>query len=384
MKKILIIISFVILFVCIFYLFSFKLEVSFKPLNVSFNEAFNTNDYIVGANAVFLNQELVFDDAGPHYVVLKYQRKNKIYDYPVVFNVQDDTSPLIFASKIKTTYIGEDIDMMKGVICADDTDDDVICNVEGVYNIFQTGIYNLKYKATNSSGLVTYEDVALKVIEKPTDSPKPSEPKKDEFKDIYKKYKSDNTLIGIDVARFQGDIDFEKVKKAGCEFVIIRLGWDVDGEIGLDYNYEKYISDAKEAGLKIGLYFYTEAKTQEDVLKDVKFIVDNMKHEIDLPVAYDWEDFGNYNDYHMSLYHFNNLLYTFIDEVERNKYQGILYSSKYYLNNVWQPNDYKVWLAQYNDIVTYEGSYDVWQITDKGHIDGINHNVDIDILYLNE
>ena len=300
MKKILILISIwllVLLTIIYIFVFRFKLEVSFKPLEVMFNEPFNTNDFIIDANTEFINQEITLDRIGTHKVILNYKRGNKIYEYPIVFKVTDNTAPIILANDMKTAYVGEDTNLIKGVICVDDIDDDVICSIQGSYDLNEKGSYNLKYKAVNTSGLETYKDFILNVIDRPKDTYKPSTSKKVEFIDVYKKYKNDNTLIGIDVSRFQGDIDFNKVKEAGCEFVIIRLGWDVDTEVGLDYNYEKYIEDAYNAGLKIGLYFYTEAKTKEEVIKDVMFIKDNIKYNIDLPIAYDWEDFGDYNDY---------------------------------------------------------------------------------------
>ena len=102
-----------------------------------------------------------------------------------------------------------------------------------------------------------------------------------------------------------------------------------------------------------------------------------------MPIAYDWEDFNDYNSYKLSLYNFNKLSYLFMDQIKEYGYSPILYGSKYYMTNFWNPKEYDVWLAQYYKEVTYEGKYKMWQITEDGKIDGINRNVDINIYYNN-
>ena len=101
-----------------------------------------------------------------------------------------------------------------------------------------------------------------------------------------------------------------------------------------------------------------------------------------MPIAYDWEDFRNYNSYKLSIYEFNNLAYRFMDGIKNLGYNTSLYGSKSYLSNLWIPNDYSVWVAQYYKEVTYTGNYDMWQLTEDGKIDGIAGTVDIDVFYL--
>lgn len=104
------------------------------------------------------------------------------------------------------------------------------------------------------------------------------------------------------------------------------------------------------------------------------------KYKVDLPIVFDWENWSNYQDYHLSLYHLNDLANTFIKTVENKGYKGMLYSSKNYLKYAWNDN-YNVWIAHYSDKANYEGMYNLWQICDDGQIDGINTSVDIDIMY---
>ena len=75
---------------------------------------------------------------------------------------------------------------------------------------------------------------------------------------------------------------------------------------------------------------------------------------------------------------------TFVDEVEKAGYDGMIYSSKTYLENMWMPLEDDVWLAHYTDSTTYEGDYKMWQVCENGKVDGIDHMVDINVLYLDK
>ncbi|MBR1377235.1 MAG: hypothetical protein IJ565_05470 [Bacilli bacterium] len=371
--------------ISLYFIYRFKLEVTLTDnLNVEFGQEFNLKDLIVESNGSFEDKYVTFYELGEKEVTLSYlDTYDKERSYTIKVNVVDETDPIILSNASVTGYIGEEINLLNGVICADYVSNYVECIVEGDYDINTLGSYALKYVATDESGNSASKDFVYNVIEKPkTTYSYPTTPNYIQFEEIYSAHKTDKTLVGIDVSRYQGNIDFEKIKNAGADFVIIRLGWHVDGEFGLDAKYEENIEKAHNAGLKIGLYFYSEASTQEDIDNTVDFIVDNIKYDIDLPIAYDWEDFKNYNSYHISLYEFNNLAYRFMDKLNEKGYDSILYGSKYYLTNLWNASTYPVWLAQYYTEVTYEGDYKMWQITDNGKIDGITYGVDVDILYL--
>ena len=391
MKKFLIIISSILVILVIgvlcYFKFRFKLEVTLSDnLNAIFGEEVNLKEYIVSSNGIFEDKVITFYELGTKEVTISYLDKyNRRREYSFNINVIDKDMPFILASSSLTTYVNEEINLLKGVICADYSSSEVECAVEGEYDISKVGKYYLKYKATDTGDNVVTKDFTLNVIEKPKYTPRvtPTEPNYIYFNDILSTYKNDNTKVGIDVSRFQGDIDFNKIKEAGADFVIIRLGWFIDSEAGLDYNYEKYIEDAYNAGLDIGLYIYSEARTLEEIDTIVNFIKDNIKHEIKMPIAYDWEDFKNYNSYKLSIYEFNNLAYRFMDGIKNIGYDAILYGSKSYLTTMWIPEDYPVWLAQYYKEVTYTKPYKMWQLTEDGKIDGIKGTVDIDIYYIN-
>ena len=116
--------------------------------------------------------------------------------------------------------------------------------------------------------------------------------------------------------------------------------------------------------------------------EDAKWVLSQIKdYKIELPIVFDWEEWGHFNEFNLSFYGLTNMADSFIKTVEEKGYKGMIYSSKKYLEYIWFPTKYDVWLAQYNDNVTYDGKYKMWQITDKGKVNGINTLVDIDIMY---
>ena len=192
-------------------------------------------------------------------------------------------------------------------------------------------------------------------------------------------------MIGIDVSRWQEKIDFEKVKKSGCEFVIMRLGVnsDIDKDISVDTYYYENIKNAKKAGLKVGIYIYTTATSKERAIEHAKWTKNILKKEkLDFPVVFDWENWESFSKYKISTYDLTSVYMAFDEEMKKSGYNTMLYSSMNYLEKVWMFNDtYNVWLAHYTDKTSYQGKYIMWQMTSEGLIDGINGYVDIDIYY---
>lgn len=240
----------------------------------------------------------------------------------------------------------------------------------------------MKYVVTDSSGNKTEKDFVLYVKEKIED--KQTERDTIEFTDVINNYKTENTKIGIDVSKWQEEINWKEVKDAGVEFVMIRMGYqtEYDGEYKLDSYFNQNINGAKEVGLPVGVYFYSYAKNVKQAIDQANWVKENLKdYEIDLPVVFDWESWNSFNTTGMSFNTINKVANTFLDVISENGYKGMLYSSKNYLEKIWYPTKYDIWLAQYNNKVTYEGEYSIWQMCDTGKIAGINEPVDIDIMY---
>ena len=190
-------------------------------------------------------------------------------------------------------------------------------------------------------------------------------------------------MYGIDVSAWQDDIDFKAVKKAGCEFVIIRIGYTSEKGVTIDKKFSRNLQGARAAGLKTGIYLYSTDNTEEQVRNSAKWIKETLKGaNLDLPVAFDWEDFSNFQDYGISLYEINRLYDVFADELSQDGYGCMLYSSKNYIENVWKETDIRpVWLAHYTEKTDYKGPYMLWQASCTGKISGISGDVDMDILY---
>ena len=304
---------------------------------------------------------------------------------------EDTTPPLMLVTNSMTLKVGTER-IPNPSICLDDRDREVTITYEGTYDLNTVGSYNLTRIATDSAGNSTRNNFTLKVVEEV--------PKVEDVKlaplplaDAIARYKtSDNIDVGIDVSRWQGDIDWAKVKEAGVSFVYMRLGIQEKfrGERYLDRNFVQYFKDAKAAGLEVGVYFYTCATCKEDALEDVKFIysvLDENNYKPDLPIAFDWEEFTNFQKYGMSIKDINDVYAAFADEVRKKGYTPMLYSSKNFLGNIWSERSKSlapVWLAHFVDSTDYSGSYAVWQASSCGHIPVINGDVDMDIQYIDK
>ena len=334
----------------------------------------NNNDYIdtykLGNNEITINYT---------------NSKNEKDKVKVSYNIVDSTKPIILLSSSITAYKGNNINLVNSGICADNYDKKPNCYIEGEYDINKVGKYDLKYVAVDSNNNKNEKNFTLNVKEKKktTTSNNSSSKKKYLIEDLIKEHKNDKTMIGIDVSSWQSDIDFKKVKDSGVEFVIIRIGFGhKKGEIIYDSRFSEYLKSAKENGLKVGLYFYSYAKNVKESSEQAKWIIEALNGEsLDLPIAFDWEIFSGFNNYNLSLTDLNLIGEAFIKEINSAGYEGMLYSSKYYLENMWNLDEYKTWLAHYIDKTNYKGEYYIWQLSNTGKVNGIKGDVDLDILY---
>lgn len=351
-------------------------------------------DLIGDNNVKILSKNKVLDteEIGEKEVEVKYKYKKRDYIYKVKYTVIDDEKPILLGSKSNVTYlVNSEFDLCDLTNYIDNYSRVPTCSIVGDYDASKVGTYNLKYKINDQSDNFIEEDFTLNIVsELPKSSGSSSSSKKTNilFSDELKKHKNENTMVGIDVSRWQETIDFNKVKAAGAEFVIMRIGIqsDIDAEISKDRYYDTYIKDAKEAGLKVGVYVFTSSINEEMARKNAKETIkylDGVK--LDFPVAYDFENWGSIKSYNMNLYDLENSLNAFRDEMKKAGYDTMLYSSKWYLEHIWPNEDeYPVWLAHYTSETNYAGDYILWQRTNIGKIDGISGDVDIDIYYTNK
>lgn len=302
--------------------------------------------------------------------------------YKINYNIVDTTKPIMMGVSNITITKGDKVKFNNIGLCGDNYDRNIKCIVNGYYDVNTIGNYKLKYIATDSSGNTAESNFYLFVKDKIKDS-NTSKKSNFDFNDLIKNYKTDNTLVGIDVSAWQDNIDFKKVKDAGCDFVMIRIGYGfVDNEIKLDNYFTRNFKNAKSNNLKVGLYFYSYAKTTNEAKNQAKWIVNNLNGEtLDLPIAFDFENWKKFNSYHINFNDINEIANEFINEVQKYGYKGMLYGSANYLNKVWNTKNKDIWLAHYTKKTDYNGDYSMWQIANNGKINGINGNVDLDILY---
>ena len=302
--------------------------------------------------------------------------------------IVDTEKPLVWLSNNYSTKVGTDIDLKSKIMCVDNYDNKPSCTIEGNYDINTKGIYNLTYIAKDSSNNTFKKDFTLTVYEPvtPNTSPTPSEPTYTDFKEVLNNYKNENNEIGIDVSKWQGNIDFTKVKEAGASFVMIRVGSQkgTKGEYVIDSYFKQNIENALNNDLKVGVYFYSYADSEKEAKKQANWIIKQIKnYDISLPIVFDFESFDALNEMELSIFGLNEIANTFIETIDKAGYKGVLYGSKNYLNAIWKYHTTPVWLAHYTTQTNYEGEYFMWQMCDDGKIDGIDGYVDIDILYKN-
>ena len=334
------------------------------------------------------NKKLDTSEIGDKEIEISYKYGKRDYLYKLKYKVIDDEAPIIISSYKSIVYLlGEDFDLCDDINYIDNYDRSPWCEIVGEYDIHTIGDYPLKYKISDKSGNFVEEDVTLKIVKEKQKSNSSSSYKKTNisFKDEYNKHKNDNTMVGIDVSRWQETIDFKKVKDAGAEFVIMRIGIhsDIDAEISKDVYYDRYIKDAKENGLKVGVYVYTSAINEDMAKEHAKETIKYLNGiKLDFPVAYDFENWSNIKSYGINTYDLERSLNAFANTLKKAGYDTMLYSSKWYLEHIWiNENKYPVWLAHYTSDTNYQGEYILWQRTNIGKIDGISGDVDIDIYY---
>jgi len=293
----------------------------------------------------------------------------------------DNEGPVFLNSSEVHHIAGESFDLDKLVSYGDYYDPCPNLSYSGYINPDSVGTYPIKVKASDASGNSTYKDLTVHVVNEKKSDPdtRPRIP----YADFITNYDNGSVHFGIDVSRWQGDIDFNACKAAGCEFVIIRIGgWDGD-ELYTDSKYYYNISAAKAAGLKVGVYFHSNDNTAEGMHEHTAALIGLLNGvELDFPVAFDWESWSRFQKYNMSFEELNQLFYIFHDDLDNAGYESMLYGSKYYLENFWDNvYNYPVWLANYTDQTSYAGSYCIWQLSDRGRIAGIDSDVDLDIYY---
>lgn len=194
--------------------------------------------------------------------------------------------------------------------------------------------------------------------------------------------------LGIDVSHYQGEIDWQKVKAAGIEFVFVRLGYRGYGQEGvlkLDTNFEKNMKGARAAGLDVGVYFFAQAVNETEAVEEAEFVLEHlMEYDLQMPIVYDPESIlhEEARTDNVTEEQFTKNTKAFCETIEKSGYDAMIYC-----NMTWQAfkldleelEEYPIWYADYEKYPQTPYHFDIWQYSNEGSVDGIQGNVDLNI-----
>lgn len=196
------------------------------------------------------------------------------------------------------------------------------------------------------------------------------------------------SVLGIDVSEWQEEVDWQQVKAAGVEFVMIRAGWrgSVQGVLTEDAYARANYAGATAAGLQVGVYFFSQAISVAEAVEEAEFLLDIISDwELDMPVVYDWEFISaESRTGNVSARTLTECTKTFCERIEQAGFQPMIYfnadqaAERLYLREL---TEYPYWLAQYDTVLNYPYKIDMWQYTETGAVPGISGNVDINLYF---
>ena len=299
--------------------------------------------------------------------------------------VIDSEEPIVFRSGNGIQVLkGNDFDIRDYISYGDNADPEPELTVEGKVNTSRIGYYELLLTVTDRSGNKTSWNPVIEVVRKLP------EPEYDDysypFESFKEEYADEGRKLGIDVSEWQDEVDYETVKEAGCEFVIMRVGFSYHGKLTVDKQFHRNLEEARKAGLPVGIYLFCYDNNEEDLLSTLEQVFTELGDTpLELPIVFDWENFDHFQEYRLSFKDLDHLYEVFEKAVNEKGYQSMLYGSKYYLQTVWtHAEEHPTWLAQYADWPSYTGPYEIWQVLDYGDINGIDWYADFDIWFTDD
>lgn len=195
--------------------------------------------------------------------------------------------------------------------------------------------------------------------------------------------------LGIDVSKWNNEIDWELVKAEGVDFAIIRCGYrgSSTGWLIEDPYFYKNLEGAKKAGIRVGVYFFSQAVDLVEAVEEASMVVTLLGDtELDYPVFIDTESAGgNGRADNLDINTRTAVINAFCRTIENAGYTAGVYASRnWYLGNINMDElgSWKIWLAEYRQTPEYEGRYDLWQYTSSGAIAGIEGRVDLNVSYI--
>lgn len=194
---------------------------------------------------------------------------------------------------------------------------------------------------------------------------------------------------GIDISRYQGNIDFSKVKQSGIEYAIIRCGYRgySGGTITDDSSFDTYMRDALSNDIKVGAYFFSQALTKDEAVEEADYVISKLKpYNVTCPVAIDVEEVnaGSSRQNTLTNEALTDTVIAFCDRIKEAGYTPMIYAnSRYFAGklDMSRLEDYEKWYAFYADVPYMPYEFSMWQYTNTGSVDGISGNVDLNISF---
>lgn len=194
---------------------------------------------------------------------------------------------------------------------------------------------------------------------------------------------------GIDVSRFQGKVDWEAVAADGVTFAFIRVGnrGYGSGEIVADSTFERNIKGANAAGVKVGVYFFSQAITEDEALEEANYVLEKIApYQVECPIVFDLEmiagDEGRADS--LTVEERTHLMKVFCDAIANAGYQPMIYMNLEMATvrvNLEELEDYDKWFAYYNPDMYFPYEYKVWQYSESGTVAGVSEPVDLNISF---
>lgn len=194
--------------------------------------------------------------------------------------------------------------------------------------------------------------------------------------------------IGVDVSVYQGEIDWQQVAAAGVEFAMIRCGYRgyTQGAIQPDKYFEANMKGALEAGLEVGVYFFSQAIHPQEAQEEAEYVLNAIEgYKVTYPVVFDWEIITGSEDARtrgLGGQTLTDCATAFCDAIEQGGYDPVIYFNQdmgYLDFRLDQLKQYDFWLAEYNALPSFYYHFDLWQYTNRGAVPGIQGDVDLNL-----
>lgn len=190
----------------------------------------------------------------------------------------------------------------------------------------------------------------------------------------------------VDVSAYQKEIDWAQVKADGVEMAMVRLGYRgySSGGLNLDQCYEQNVKGAREAGLDVGVYFFSQAITVEEAEEEARFVLRQIRgKKVNGPIAFDMEPIeGADRITHLTVEEKTEIADAFCQLIEKNGHEAFVYGNPTWLTgdvDLSLLTEHDVWLAHYTRMTEWDTAFTMWQYTDSGAVAGIGGKVDLNI-----